>query len=159
MQEKDNYLKNAELSTEQNYNMIDGILNNEPTPVPEPGREPLDKVKEPPRKKRSRERDVDGSVDPVRDMETINIELIFADMDTMDKRIEKAEKNSKSGDKKLLAEVEFLKRIKAHLESGKPVRSMELTDDEREYVDGLFLLTSKPVIYVANISEDDIVRK
>ena len=101
---------------------------------------------------------VDGSVDPVRDMETINIELIFADMDTMDKRIEKAEKNSKSGDKKLLAEVEFLKRIKAHLESGKPVRSMELTDDEREYVDGLFLLTSKPVIYVANISEDDIGR-
>ena len=57
MQEKDNYLKNAELSTEQNYNMIDGILNNEPTPVPEPGREPLDKVKEPPRKKRRRERD------------------------------------------------------------------------------------------------------
>ena len=53
MQEKDNYLKNAELGTEQNYNMIDGILNNEPTPVPEP----LDKVKEPPRKKRSRERD------------------------------------------------------------------------------------------------------
>ena len=101
---------------------------------------------------------VDGSVDPVRDMETINIELIFADMDTMDKRIEKAEKNSKSGDKKLLAEVEFLKSIKAHLESGRPVRSMELTEDEREYVDGLFLLTSKPVIYVANISEDDIGR-
>ena len=57
MQEKDNYLKNAELGTEQNYNMIDGILNNELTPVPEPGREPLDKVKEPPRKKRSRELD------------------------------------------------------------------------------------------------------
>lgn len=57
MQEKDNYLKNAELSTEQNYNMIDGIPNNAPpAPVPEPGREPLDKVKEPPRKKRSRER-------------------------------------------------------------------------------------------------------
>ena len=55
MQEKDNYLKNAELGAEQNYNMIDGILNNEPTPVP--GQEPLDKVKEPPRKKRSRERD------------------------------------------------------------------------------------------------------
>ena len=57
MQEKDNYLKNAELGAEQNYNMIDGILNNEPTPVPEPGQEPLDKGKEPPRKKRSRERD------------------------------------------------------------------------------------------------------
>lgn len=58
MQEKDNYLKNAELHTEQNYNQIDGILNNAPpAPVPEPGREPLDKVKEPPRKKRSRERE------------------------------------------------------------------------------------------------------
>ena len=99
---------------------------------------------------------VDGSVDPVRDMETINIELIFADMDTMDRRIERAEKSSKSGDKKIIAEVEFLRRIKAHLESGKPVRSMELTADEKEYVHSLFLLTDKPVIYVANIAEDEI---
>ena len=99
---------------------------------------------------------VDGSVDPVRDMETINLELIFADMDTMDRRIERAQKNSKSGDKKLLAEVDFLKTIKAHLESGKPVRSMELTEDEQEFVHSLFLLTDKPVIYVANIAEDEI---
>ena len=99
---------------------------------------------------------VDGSVDPVRDMETINLELIFADMDTMDRRIDRAQKNSKSGDKKLLAEVDFLKTIKAHLESGKPVRSMELTQEEREFVHSLFLLTDKPVIYVANIAEDDI---
>ena len=99
---------------------------------------------------------VDGSVDPVRDMETINLELIFADMDTMDRRIDRAQKNSKSGDKKLLAEVDFLKTIKAHLESGKPVRSMELTEEEQEFVHSLFLLTDKPVIYVANIAEDEI---
>jgi len=99
---------------------------------------------------------VDGSVDPVRDMETINLELIFADMDTMDRRIERAQKNSKSGDKKLLAEVDFLKTIKAHLESGRPVRSMELTEEEQEFVHSLFLLTDKPVIYVANIAEDEI---
>ena len=99
---------------------------------------------------------VDGSVDPVRDMETINLELIFADMDTMDRRIERAQKNSKSGDKKLLAEVDFLKAVKAHLESGRPVRSMELTEEEQEFVHSLFLLTDKPVIYVANIAEDEI---
>jgi len=99
---------------------------------------------------------VDGSVDPVRDMETINLELIFADMDTMDRRIDRAQKNSKSGDKKLLAEVDFLKTIKAHLESGKPVRSMELSEEEQEFVHSLFLLTDKPVIYVANIAEDEI---
>ena len=57
MEERYNPMKSAEIAAEHNYNMIDGILNNEPTPVPEPGREPLDKVKEPPRKKRSRERD------------------------------------------------------------------------------------------------------
>ena len=74
---------------------------------------------------------VDGSVDPVRDMETINIELIFADIDTVDRRIDRARKNSKSGEKKYLAEIAFLERIKQHLESGKPVRSMEMTEDEK----------------------------
>ena len=99
---------------------------------------------------------VDGSVDPVRDMETINIELIFADLDTVERRIDRAKKNSKSGEKKYLAEIAFLERIKQHLEDGKPVRSMELTDDERVAADELFLLTPKPVIYVANIAEDEI---
>ena len=89
---------------------------------------------------------VDGSVDPVRDMETINLELIYADLETIERRIDKAKKNSKSGDKKYLHEIEFLERIKAHLDSGKPVRSMELTDDERAAADELFLLTTKPVI-------------
>ena len=99
---------------------------------------------------------VDGSVDPVRDMETINIELIFADLDTVARRIDRAKKNSKSGEKKYIAEIAFLERIKQHLEDGKPVRSMELTDDERAAADELFLLTTKPVIYVANIAEDEI---
>ncbi len=99
---------------------------------------------------------VDGSVDPVRDMETINIELIFADLDTVERRIDRAKKNSKSGEKKYIAEIAFLERIKQHLEDGKPVRSMELTDDERAAADVLFLLTTKPVIYVANIAEDEI---
>ena len=99
---------------------------------------------------------VDGSVDPVRDMETINIELIFADLDTVERRIDRAKKNSKSGEKKYLAEIAFLERIKQHLEDGKPVRRMELTDDERADADELFLLTTKPVIYVANIAEDEI---
>lgn len=99
---------------------------------------------------------VDGSVDPVRDMETINIELIFADIETVERRIDRAKKNAKSGEKKYLAEIAFLERIKQHLEAGKPVRSMELTDDERAAADELFMLTTKPVIYVANIGEDEI---
>ena len=81
---------------------------------------------------------VDGSVDPVRDMETINLELIYADLETIERRIDKAKKNSKSGDKKYLHEIEFLERIKAHLDSGKPVRSMELTDDERAAAEHIF---------------------
>ncbi|MBR4434925.1 MAG: redox-regulated ATPase YchF [Clostridia bacterium] len=99
---------------------------------------------------------VDGSVDPVRDMDTINLELIYADLESIDRRIDKAKKNSKSGDKKYLVEIEFLERIKAHLDAMKPVRSMDMTGDERRMADELFLLTTKPVIYVANIREDEI---
>ena len=99
---------------------------------------------------------VDGSVDPVRDMETINLELIFADLETIERRIDRAMKNSKGGDKKFIQEAGFLKSIKAHLEAGKPVRSMALSEEERQQVKGLFLLTDKPVIYVANIAEDDL---
>ena len=99
---------------------------------------------------------VDGSIDPVRDTETINLELIFADMETVEKRIDKAKKNARGGDKSFLVEAELLERAYAHLESGKPVRSMEMTDDEKKIIDQQFLLTTKPVIYAANISEDDI---
>ncbi len=99
---------------------------------------------------------VDGSVDPVRDMETINLELIFADLETIERRAERARKNGKGGDKQFLAEAALCERIKAHLESGRPVRTMELTEDEAAAVKAMFLLTTKPVIYVANISEDGI---
>ncbi len=99
---------------------------------------------------------VDGSVDPVRDMETINIELIFADLDTVDRRIDRAQKNSKGGEKKFLSELELLKQIKAQLESNRPVRGMVLSEEEKELADQMFLLTDKPVIYVANISENEL---
>ena len=99
---------------------------------------------------------VDGSVDPVRDMETINLELIFADLETIERRAERARKNGKGGDKQFLAEAALCDRIKAHLEAGKPVRTMELDEDEQAAVKAMFLLTTKPVIYVANISEDEI---
>lgn len=99
---------------------------------------------------------VDGSVDPVRDIETINLELIFADMESLSKRIAKARSSAKGGDKKFIKEAEFLEGIYNELESGKPIRMMNFNDEEQEYVNSLFLLTTKPVIYCANISEDEI---
>jgi GTP-binding protein YchF len=99
---------------------------------------------------------VDGSVRPERDMETINIELIFADLETIDRRADRARKSSKSGDKALAAEADFYDEIKAWLEAGKPVRTMPMDEKQAELAEGLFLLTTKPVIYVANIAEDDI---
>lgn len=99
---------------------------------------------------------VDGSVDPLRDVETINFELIFSDMETLEKRIDRTKKAMKSGDKKFLAELETLEKVKATLESGKPVRTMFLNHEEKEIVESVFLLTSKPVLYVANISEEEV---
>lgn len=99
---------------------------------------------------------VDGSIGPVRDAETINLELVFADMETVEKRIDRTRKLAKSGDKKLAAEIALLEKVYAHLESGQPVRTFEADDEERELLKGMFLLTTKPVIYVANISEDEI---
>ena len=99
---------------------------------------------------------VDGSVDPARDIETINLELIFADMETVQKRKEKADKSFRGGDKKAGAEAELAEKLYTHLESGKPARTLECTDDEKQIMQGWFLLTTKPVIYAANISEDDL---
>ena len=96
---------------------------------------------------------VDGKIDPVRDIETINLELIFSDMDALSRRIDKTKTAMKSGDKKYKEELDILMRIDAALQEGKPVRSMEFTKEEKEFVDGLFLLSSKPVIYCANVSE------
>ncbi|KYO66518.1 redox-regulated ATPase YchF [Thermovenabulum gondwanense] len=102
---------------------------------------------------------VDGKVDPVRDIETINLELIFADMETVEKRIDRTKKQAKSGEKQYLEELALLERIKEDLEKGIPVRAMELKEEEIQKVKQYFLLTSKPVIYVANISEEDLLSK
>ena len=99
---------------------------------------------------------VDGSINPARDIETINLELIFADMDTVQRRKDKALKNFRGGDKKAGVEVELADKIYAHLESGKPARTCPVTDEEQEVLDGWFLLTTKPVIYAANIAEEDL---
>ena len=99
---------------------------------------------------------VNDTIDPVRDMETINLELIFADLDTVSSKLDKARNMMKTGDKKYAVEAALLERCKQTLESGLPVRSLEFTEDEAAYVRSLFLLTSKPVIYAANISEEDL---
>ncbi|MDE6475154.1 MAG: redox-regulated ATPase YchF [Clostridia bacterium] len=99
---------------------------------------------------------VDGSVDPLRDIETIEFELIFADMESVQKRANKARTSAKGGDKKYLVEADLMDRIYSELEKGKPARLIDMTDDEKEIARDLFLLTSKPVIYAANVGEDDV---
>ena len=97
---------------------------------------------------------VEGSIGPKRDIEVINLELIFSDLDILERRIDKAVKAAK-GDKKYLAEVDLLNRVKAHLEEGKSARSMEFTDEEKAIMSDIPLLSNKPIIYVANMSEND----
>ena len=97
---------------------------------------------------------VDGSVDPARDIETINLELIFSDIEMVERRIDRTTKALK-GDKSLAKELDFLKALKAHLEEGKSARSIECDDDEKEILNDIALLTTKPVIYACNMSEDD----
>ena len=99
---------------------------------------------------------VDGSVDPLRDIETIDLELIFADMETVQKRSAKARNSAKGGDKKFAEEADFLDRVLKELENGKLVRLMEFSEEEQAIIDDMFLLTAKPVIYAANIGEDDL---
>ncbi len=97
---------------------------------------------------------VDGSVDPLRDIETINYELIFSDIETIERRLDKSIKAAK-GDKSQLPVIEVLKKIKETLESGKPARSVDLSDDEKAMLTDCVLLTNKPIIYAANVAEDD----
>ncbi len=99
---------------------------------------------------------VENSVDPKRDIEIIDYELIYADLETVEKRLEKAEKTAKVGGPGTELELNLLRRIKQGLNEGKPIRLLNFTDEENEIVKGFFLLTNKPVIYVANISENDI---
>ena len=97
---------------------------------------------------------VDGKVDPVSDIETINLELIMSDMEVLERRIQKTTKNLK-GDKSLQKELDLLNKVNDFLASGKSARAMDLEDDEAEFVRSLDLLSYKPVIYAANVSEDD----
>lgn len=99
---------------------------------------------------------VDGDVDPIRDVETINLELIFADLETVEKRIGKIEKKAKSGDKESKAELDILVPLKDILEAGKSARTMEYSKDEMDIVKQFTLLTMKPLIYVANLGEEDL---
>lgn len=97
---------------------------------------------------------VSGSVDPKRDIETINLELILSDLEILDRRIDRTAKAAK-GDKSLLAELEFLKRLKTELENGVSARAVEADDDEKAILADIGLLSAKPVIYACNMSEDD----
>ena len=97
---------------------------------------------------------VEGSIDPLRDIETINLELIFSDMEMLERRIDRTAKALK-GDKGLQTELDFFKRVYAVLEEGKPARSVECTPEEAAMLSTVSLLTAKPVIYAANLSEAD----
>jgi GTP-binding protein YchF len=99
---------------------------------------------------------VNGSIDPVRDIEIIQTELALADLDTVEKRLLRVEKLSKSGDRKLKEEAEFYLRLKQALEQGKGTRGLAETDDEQLLMREIHLLTDKPVLYVANVAEDDL---
>ncbi|HYE10620.1 MAG TPA: redox-regulated ATPase YchF [Patescibacteria group bacterium] len=98
---------------------------------------------------------VEGSVDPLRDIETINLELMLSDIELLDRRLQRSQKAAK-GDKSLAAEVEIIQRALAVLEAGKSVRTLDLTDEQQELVKSFNLLSAKPIIYVANVSEDDL---
>ncbi len=98
---------------------------------------------------------VDGSIDPIRDIDTINVELVLADLETVEKRIDRVAKLAK-GDKKYLVEEDAFKKVRKGLEEGIPVRQLDLTDDEKALIKDAFLLTEKPILYVANISENEI---
>ena len=100
---------------------------------------------------------VDGKVNPVRDIETINFELILSDLEIIERRIEKVGKLARSGDKESKLEFEILDKVKKHLENGKMVRSMELTKEENDRIKKYFLITNKKTLYVCNISEDEFI--
>ncbi|MCI7801627.1 redox-regulated ATPase YchF [Eubacterium sp.] len=99
---------------------------------------------------------VDGSIDPARDIETINLELILSDLDILTRRIDNRRKAMK-GDKTIAAEVAFLERLISEMETGKTARAVEISDDEKEYLKDVALLTIKPVLYACNMGESDFI--
>ena len=102
---------------------------------------------------------VTGTVDPVRDIQIVNTELLLADLETISKRRNRAEKAAKTGSKEAISEFEILKKIEDALNSGKPVRSLNLAEKETSYVKDLFLLSAKPVLYVPNVDEKTLKEK
>lgn len=99
---------------------------------------------------------VEGALDPLRDIEIINTELCLADLETVDKRLDRAQKLLKSGDKKVQAELNVLAQVRAALEEANPARRIGLTEDEVALLRDLHLLTMKPVLFVANVGEDEV---
>ena len=98
---------------------------------------------------------VEGSIDPARDIDTINLELILADMETLEKRIDRTKKMIKA-DKKFVQELDVLEKIEQALANGKPARSVSLNDEEKELIKETMLLTAKPILYIANVSEEQL---
>lgn len=99
---------------------------------------------------------VAGKVDPLSDIEVINTELLLKDLETMERRLERTRKLLKTGDKKVKEELAFLERLEQHIANDQPARSFEVATDEKALYNSLFLLTSKPVLYAANVGEDDV---
>lgn len=102
---------------------------------------------------------VSAAVNPASDIETIDMELIFSDIETLNKRLAKVKNQSKSGDKKFISEIEFIESLLSELTKGVPIRAQQLTPEQLDYIHDMFLLTEKPVIFVANIDESDILKQ
>lgn len=96
------------------------------------------------------------TIDPVRDIEIVNTELVLADLESVEKRKAKQEKAAKGGDKKAIAEVELLKKLETHLNTGRTVVTLDLTPEEHVLVKGFFLLTAKPTLFACNVAEEDL---
>jgi hypothetical protein len=96
---------------------------------------------------------VAGAIDPADDIDTINTELALADLESVEKQLYKAERSAKTNDKTAVANRDALRKVKAHLDQGLPIRSLDLTESERTCLDGLHLITAKPVMYIANVDE------
>ncbi len=97
---------------------------------------------------------VSGKIDPIEDVEIINTELTLADMETLEKAIDRVSRSAKSGQKKAIAQLGVLERVKSHIDAGEPARKLDFNDEERKTVRELHLLTIKPTMYIANVAED-----
>jgi GTP-binding protein YchF len=99
---------------------------------------------------------VSGAISPADDIEIINTELALADLNSVEKQLYKAERNAKANEKTAIAQRDFLKKVKAHLDEGLPIRSIDLLDNERQFFRELHMVTAKPVVYIANVDEDGL---